>query len=155
MDQFAARTPGGLPKSNHDIHEMMAEVAEWLKAKGWDDDRTFGDELILIVSELIEALEAFREHGYEEWTSYQPVIRGTKMPKMNNGQVMAMAVAMGVEASTLLINPRREGVGPELAGCLVRILDSCSRHGFMPGIQFRAEMDYNWTRAFRHGGRAL
>lgn len=147
-------TPGGVPKSSHDINAMMEEVAEWLVEKGWNDDRTFGDELILIVSELIEALEAYRSHGFQEWFTWQPtVMRGNqkvKLPKMTEDQLEALGIP------TEMWGPkRREGAAAELAGTLVRLLDTCSRHGFKPGLEFRDEMDYNWSRSYRHGGRAL
>lgn len=149
-----AVTPNGVFLSRRDLKYMTQEVAEWCEEKGWaNDDRTFGDELILIASELVEALEAFRDHGYAEWVTYQPVIAGVKMPKMTYEQAEVLFGLAGGDME--LGQPRREGVAPELAGTFVRLLDSCSRHGFDLGAEFRKEMDYNWTRTFRHGGRAL
>jgi hypothetical protein len=149
-------TPNGVLQSTTDLVCMEGEVAEWCVAKGWaDDGRTFGDELILIASELVEALEAFREHSYEEWVTYQPHVTElvgvpVKMPKMTVTQLQALNIP-----EELWGLPRREGVAPELAGTFVRLLDSCGRHGFNLGEEFRKEMDYNWTHTFRHGGRAL
>lgn len=145
-------TPGGVEMSSTDVAAMKAEVAEWVIAKGWNDNRTFGDELILIVSELVEALEAFRDRGYAEWYSYQPVVDGIKMPKMTVDQIIALRRNGAIiEAGP----PRREGVAPEIAGAFVRILDTCAKHDIELGAEFRKEMDYNWTRAFRHGGKGL
>lgn len=112
-------TPNGVPMSDVDTRDMREEVAEWIVAKGWNDDRTFGDELILIVSELVEALEAFRSNGFREWDVYQPVLDGVKMPKMTRGQVMALCAETGINSDELLVNTRREGVAPEIAGTFV------------------------------------
>lgn len=145
------RTPQGNLMSSVDIVAMQHEVKEWVTAKGWNKDRrTFGDELILIVSELVEALEAYREAGFEEWETYQLVINGVKMPKMTLEQCL---VIFGEEFT--IPPPRREGVAPELAGTLVRLLDTCARHNIDLGKEFRQEMDYNWGREYRHGGKKL
>lgn len=134
--------------------QMTDEVGEWLESRGWNDNRTCGDEVALLCSEAIEALEAFRAKGFVTWTVYQPVI-GTKMPKLTELQCEGLARALGIDKSVLMVNPRREGVGPELAGLLVRLLDTCQRHGFDLEEEYRKEMDYNWTRPYRNGGKAI
>ncbi len=144
-------TPEGFPMGATNVPQMQNEVAEWIVAKGWNDDRTFGDELILIVSELVEALEAFRDHGFAEWSTYQTTINGVKMPKFTQEQLEALGLYEKIEIPP----PRREGVAPEIAGTFVRLLDTCAKHGIDLGAEFRKEMDYNWTRTFRHGGKGL
>lgn len=140
-------------KSAVDIVAMQEEVRVWVEAKGWNDDnRTFGDEVALITSEMIEALEAFRDHGYQDWLTYQPVVNGVKMPKMTEAQLDALRyLTDDIEVSP----PRLEGVTAEVAGCFVRLLDTAARHNIDLGKAFRAEMDYNWTRSYRHGGKAV
>lgn len=142
-------------KSSTDIVAMQEEVKVWCEEKGWaDDGLTFGDELILIASELVEALEAMREHGYEPWYTYTPSVQDTvgivKMPKMTARQLTALGIS-----PTQWGAPRLEGVEAELAGTFVRLLDSAGRHLFDLGRAFRKEMDYNWTRTYRHGGKSL
>lgn len=142
-------------KSNTDIVAMQEEVRVWVEAKGWNDDnRTFGDEVALITSEMIEALEAFRDHGYEEWETYSPHVEvdgePLKMPKMSRAQLDALHIPRALWGQ-----PRKEGVEAEIAGCFVRLLDTAARHNIDLGRAFREEMDYNWTRTYRHGGKAL
>jgi NTP pyrophosphatase (non-canonical NTP hydrolase) len=48
-----------------------------------------------------------------------------------------------------------EGVASELADVLIRVLDSCGRHGIDLVAEYHRKMDYNWQRAFRHGGRTI
>jgi hypothetical protein len=142
-------------KSSTDVVAMQEEVRVWVEAKGWNDDnRTFGDEVALITSEMIEALEAFRDHGYQDWLTYSPHVSlggvPVKMPKLTETQLRALNVP---EESW---GPARlEGVEAEIAGCFVRLLDTAARHNIDLGKAFRAEMDYNWTRSYRHGGKAV
>lgn len=132
-------TPGNISKSNNDIQNMTDEVHEWAEEKGWwDDGRTFGDHIALVHSELSEALEAFREHKME---GSGGKIRGDFV--LPNGQ----------NSDTYWEKP--EGVPSELADVLVRLLHMCGFYGIDLGEQFRLKMDYNWTRTFRHGGKAL
>jgi hypothetical protein len=152
------------------IKRLQEEVRAWCERKGWrqaDDHtlpdalgRTFGDEMALLTSEISEALEAYRANGTEEWTVWQPVIGGIKMPKMNFVQVTALWSVLYPE-STLgdipwdELNPRREGVGPELAGLFVRLLDTSEHLGVNLFDEYRKEMDYNESREFRHGNKGL
>lgn len=45
------------------IEAMTQEVAEWVKAKGWLDDRTFGDEIRL--------LDDCHRHGIDLYAEYR------------------------------------------------------------------------------------
>ena len=127
-------------KSMTDIVAMQEEVKLWVEEKGWNlDNRTFGDELMLIVSEAAEALEAYRQWGMEDRTHLQ------QTTTITDGKV--------VEDTGLIQKP--EGVPSELADILVRLLDTCSRHDIDLGKEFRDKMDYNWTRTHRHGGKRL
>lgn len=49
---------------------MAEEVLAWAQCKGWhpDPQRTFGDEIALLHSECSEALEAYREIGFDSLT---------------------------------------------------------------------------------------
>jgi hypothetical protein len=129
---------------------LRTEIEDYCRAKGWlDDGRTFGDEIALIVSEASEALEAYRDNGYESWTTYRPIVDGIRLPKMTAAQL----AAIGLSANGL--EPIREGVAPELAGLVIRILDACGRHDIDLWAEIRSEMDYNWRREFHHGGRRI
>lgn len=81
-----------------DFEKMQAEVLEWTYSKGWEPapNRTLGDEFSLIVSEISEALEAYRLWKFDDPTT---------------------ALAIKNEAEF----PKPEGVGSELADVLIRL----------------------------------
>lgn len=111
------------------LKDMQAEVYKINVANGWFDDydRTFGDDIALLHSEVSEAFEAYRDHGFEDATSE-------------------------LHDHTL---PKPEGVGSELADILVRLLDTCQRTGIDLQAEFDRKIAYNATRGYRHGGKRV
>lgn len=125
MTEQNARDPY---RSAHAAMDMMAEeVHQFIRAKGWDDDKTFGDCMALLHSEVSEALEAYRDHGIHDATE-----------EVGPDEI-----------------PKPEGVGSEFADVFIRLLDDCLRYNIDLFREFRRKMDYNWTRSFRHGGKRL
>lgn len=117
-------------------------------ANGWfTDNRTFGDEMMLIVTEAAEAMEEFRDHGF------------AKGVQMKDGT----RVWAGVEDEDYDYPesdvpghlPKPLGVASECADILVRLLDTCWRHDIDLGAEFRRKLAYNATRGFRHGGKSI
>jgi NTP pyrophosphatase (non-canonical NTP hydrolase) len=56
-------------KANY-LAELTVEAYEVAVSKGWEEDaatRTFGDECMLMASEVSEAFEAYRKRGFESW----------------------------------------------------------------------------------------
>jgi NTP pyrophosphatase (non-canonical NTP hydrolase) len=122
----------GYVTTGKNLGDMAAEVRQVNIEKGWRSPdgtplMTFGEYVALLHSELSEALEAFRDHGTDDATE---VVYGNRIPKP-------------------------EGVGSEFADVLIRLLDACDAFGIDLEREYRRKVEYNRTRAFRHGGRAL
>lgn len=119
------------------LGEAQEWVVAWTKRKGWfNDGRSFGDDMSLLHSEISEALEAFRERDFEAWVDHD----GTCL--MQSG-------------GACTCTPKPQGVASEFADELIRLLDCCARYDVDLSAEFTRKMQYNETRAFRHGGKAL
>lgn len=120
------------------LAEMKEEVTRVNAENGWfDEDRTFGDGLALIHSEVSEALEAYRKWGLADATG--------------DHEILGWSMGEAVEAP--LAKP--EGVGSEFADVLIRLLDECQRADIDLEYEFHRKMAYNKTRGYRHGGKRL
>lgn len=120
------------------LREAAEEVAACNQEKGWyEDKRSFGDEMMLVVTECAEALEAYRDFEFREFY------------RRPNGEFSESPVN---EEQTF---NKPEGVAIEIADAFIRILDSCKRHNINLASAFRTKENYNWTRPYRHGGKAL
>ncbi len=110
------------------LKQMMELVYKNNVEHGWfDSDRSFGDDIALLHSEVSEAYEAFRINGD---TADQTVYEDPMAP-------------------AYLSKP--EGVGSELADVFIRVLDTCKRHNIDLAFEFMRKMEYNRTRPYKHG----
>lgn len=109
------------------LDDMMHDVYTNNVEHGWfDSERSFGDDIALLHSEVSEAYEAYRINGDTlDQTPYN----------------------IAVDIATV----KPEGVGSELADVFVRLLDTCKRHNIDLEFEFRRKMTYNRTRPFKHG----
>ena len=111
--------------------EMAEEVYLVNEANGWfEDERTFDDDVALLHTEISEAFDAYRSHGFADATAAQG------KPIYGSGEDV-FGNYTEVTGYTL---PKPEGVGSELADVLIRLLDTAKRRGFdLRGIE--AESD--------------
>lgn len=132
MDQDAIRVAdailGNTPPMTLD--EMQAYIAEWAERKGWGFDGTsIPEKLMLIVSELSEALEEYR-HGNPPHITYY------KANTMETGEIL-----------------KPEGIPSEMADAVIRILHFCGNFKFSLQDAIVHKMAYNEKRPPRHGGK--
>lgn len=103
------------------------------EANGWfESERTVGEDVALLHSEVSEMLEAYREFGLNDMT----------------GDEIAQ-----VDGVVTPVKP--EGFGSECADVLIRLLDTCRRRGVDLGFEFERKLAHNATRGHRHGGKNL
>lgn len=135
------------------IRSQMAEAWQTAEDHGFHEDRTFGESIALMHSELSEALEEFRDSADPSHTYYAyPKEHGHTGPIRvppsfltdNGGSIDPYA---GV------VKP--EGVGAEFADVIIRILDTAQMFGIPLGELVLQKMAYNKTRPHKHGRAAL
>jgi hypothetical protein len=120
------------------LEDMQAEVVVNNRANGWyDEDRTFGEDVALLHSEVSEMLEAYRDFGHDE------VYRSADGRFAENFR----------NPDGTLNKP--EGMGSEAADVYIRLLDTCARRGIDLRAKYEEKSAYNQTRGYRHGGKRL
>lgn len=109
------------------LNELVHAAHENSRAKGWweGDSHNVPEKLMLIVSELAEALEDYR----------------------NGNMVTEMEPPYRVGAA------KPVGFPTELADAVIRIGDLCGFLGIDLDAVVRQKMAYNATRPHRHGGK--
>ena len=123
------------------INELAAEIYAQNKAKGfWDTKRNVGELLMLIVSELAEALEAHRK----EKVAYSENIL----------QMLASGFTWEEEAADLKETFERgikDTFEDEIADAAIRIFDLAGGLGIDLDFHIQQKLAYNKTRPFKHG----
>lgn len=109
--------------------QAISESYTNAREKGFHDiGQSFGDKLMLAVSELAEALEEYR----------------------NGCGLDQIYFVLDKDG-----RPKPEGVPVEIADCLIRLFDNCGYYE-IPIIQaYTLKTAYNKTRPHLHGGKKL
>jgi hypothetical protein len=125
----------------------LKEVAARIKANntrlGWyDQDHSFPAYLMMMVSEVSEALEAWRNWGFDDVTYDKQGHPGSD-PKLYPD-----------ERGNFLSKP--EGVGSEMADLFIRLIDDCyNLYDIDLVAEVMRKMQFNETRPHRHGGKPI
>lgn len=119
------------------LNDLAKEVHQNAVDHGWyDSTRTFGDIVALCHSELSEALEEYRNH----------------MPLM----YFVDEITGGADTDMSHYNGQKlEGIATEMIDCIIRILDWCGANNIDVENVLRLKHEYNKTRPYKHGGKAL
>lgn len=155
------------------LRVLELEVYEVNVANGWfEEDRTVGDDVALLHSEVSEMLEAYRDKGLGGWDTFtvpDPMKLGIPPLEVQiaigNYQRMLGELIKGEPVDSLpgdqmdlllqwgYLKP--EGFGSEAADVLIRLLDTCKRRGVNLSEEYRRKILYNRARGYRHGGKKL
>ncbi|MCV9947827.1 hypothetical protein [Paenibacillus sp. BT-177] len=120
------------------ISELVQAAHSNAMSKGWwDEERSFGEIIALIHSEVSEALEDYR-----------------------NGRDITEVWYENKELKTRLTTPitpncKPCGIPSELADIVIRVFDAAGRYGIDLEGAITEKMAYNATRPQRHGGKVL
>lgn len=127
-----------------ELKKLAKEIHQNAKEKGfWDEKREIGTLLMLIVSELSEALEADRKNIHANLNKF----------------VGFSNMGFGKDYQTYLIEDAipsfemnlKDTFEDEIADTIIRILDMCEGLGIDIETHIKLKMEYNKTREKKHG----
>jgi len=116
------------------INELCIKASTYAEKQGFHKKINFGEKLMLVVSELSEALEASRKHA-----PYDPNKIGT--PYSDPEKISKDEYETVIKGT----------VAEELADAVIRIADIADIYGINLDFHIRAKMAYNETRPYMHG----
>jgi NTP pyrophosphatase (non-canonical NTP hydrolase) len=133
------------------ISTLSKEIHENAKAKGfWDKERNLGEMLMLIVSEIAEAMEADRESNF-----YNAETRYRRWDSVNDNLRAKWAWDVVEHNQDAWVNWFRSEVKntfeDELADTCIRIFDLAYARGIDLQWHIEQKMRYNTTREHMHG----
>lgn len=117
------------------IADIMKEIRQSNADHGFEaaGKHLFCEKMLLVVSEIAEALEEFRDgRGLTE--VYYRQQDGSCYPAQSN-----------------LTHIKPEGIPIEIADAVIRIFDWCEANGIDLEAAIRRKVEFNKTRPFKHG----
>lgn len=124
-EQAVLEQPNRIEKGTEQLNALAAECFAIADANGWHDTpREFGTVLMLVVTEVAEAMEAWREGDDDTVTTLETIADG-----------------------------KPEGVPSELADILIRVLHICAIYGIDIRAAMNRKMIHNAGRSYRHGNK--
>lgn len=116
------------------LNQLSKRIYENNKEKGfWDNNRQRPECLMLIVSELSEALEADRKGKEADLEAFEN------------------ALIMRVDKKQSFLEHVKDTFQDELTDALIRILDLCGHEGIDIDSHIALKLEYNKTRPHKHG----
>lgn len=118
-------------RATNAAHGFESKVTE-------DNPAMFSEKMLLVISEISEALEEWRNH-HEVNEVYYPD---------KDGKLVHPRVAIQQKM-------KPEGIPVEIADAIIRLLDFCEANGIDIQQVIEEKMAYNETRPYKHGGKRV
>jgi hypothetical protein len=127
------------------INETCQQVHALAKEKGWyDQPKTPLEAHMLMVSEIAEASEEVRNSTPPIYAKIKITAENMRFAKIEtNSEIIR----------TNLLKPEGEAI--ELADAIIRIFDYAAYRGFDLEAAISLKHNYNKSRSYKHGGKAL
>jgi len=111
------------------LNNMIKDSYQTALDKGWhepDNEKTFLESAMLIITELSEAVDEFRNGR-----AYNEVYYNDDKPD------------------------KPEGIPIEMADVLIRLFDTCAQFGIDLESAYKIKSKYNLSRPYRHGNKVI
>lgn len=116
-----------------EINGLVKTAHSQAKEKGfWDKEKEIGTTLMLIVSELGEALEAHRKGHFGNLLGYDKERRAS------------------TSWNTAFENQIKDSFEDELADVVIRVADLCGKYNIDLQRHIELKLQYNKTRGYKH-----
>jgi NTP pyrophosphatase (non-canonical NTP hydrolase) len=126
------------------LNELSKDIHQNAVDKGfWDNNREVGTLLMLIVSEISEAMEADRNGRYADLSTHDDRVRS------NHGLTKDVPDYFNHSFETLI----KDTFEDELADTIIRILDLCGAMNIDIQRHIDLKIEYNKSRDKMHGGK--
>lgn len=137
------------------FNEWAAEIHKNAVDHGWwDEERSFGEIVALCHSELSEALEEYRNGRPMIYFPCNAIGVCCEEDKRASCGIRVFD-PKEPEIFCKAQSSKPVGIAVEMIDCLIRILDWCGKEGVDVDAILSAKHQYNKTRPYRHGGKAL
>lgn len=115
------------------LNNSAQQIYKNNKEKGfWDKDRNVGELLMLVTSELGEAMDAHQKGRFADWGSFQ-----------KDKETWKLSFKTHI----------KDTFEDEIADAIIRLLDMCGGLGIDIEHHIQAKLTYNKTRERLHGKR--
>lgn len=139
LDLFDANKPQ--PTLCQNLNESAKRIHQIAKAKGfWDSERNVGELLMLVTSELGEAMEAHRKGKFANTERIDSEIRENQMCENNS-----------IRLNGSFVEDIKDSFEDEIADTIIRLLDLCAGLGINIEKHINLKVAYNATRPRLHG----
>lgn len=133
----------------NNLNELAKQYHERAKAKGfWDEPRETGTLLMLMVSELAEALEADRKGQYAKIDDAEFIIDGKTIREDLD---LAIKENDMVKFEDIFRTQVKDTFEDEIADTFIRLLDFIGQRNIDIEKHIELKMQYNLTREYKHG----
>ena len=120
----------------NNLNELSKQIYEGNKLRGFDVSKeNIGQTLMLVVSELAEALEADRKNMHSDFDTFD---------KMNRNEL---------QFNQAFYANIKDTFEDEIADSFIRLFDLCGGLGIDIEKHIDFKLRYNSTRSFKHGKR--
>jgi NTP pyrophosphatase (non-canonical NTP hydrolase) len=129
------------------MKNLISQAHEMAKSKGfWEGERNKSELLMLIVSELAEALEALRKDHYADQDVVESLSHDLELDRTDEEFLLK-----AINWKTSFEQGVKSSFEDELADVAIRLFDLCGGLGVDLEKHIEMKMKYNSMRGYKHG----
>jgi NTP pyrophosphatase (non-canonical NTP hydrolase) len=129
------------------MKNLISQAHEMAKSKGfWEGERNKPEMLMLVVSELAEALEALRKDHYADQAVVESLSHDIELDRTDEEFLLK-----AINWKTSFEQGVKSSFEDELADVAIRLFDLCGGLGVDLEKHIEMKMKYNSMRGYKHG----